>query len=1403
MTNEVTKKVKKALYGAITLITALGMIIIPAPPIATPQAQAAGNSMIGLTNLNVEIANNSRGATTTYTFSVESGAVIPDHSFMNINAYYQGGPGGEENTINFSNAVFASGDVTGANGYKEMGHFGIELENAGVDAFEFTLAGLRNPNAEGPYGIEVSIYRPGEDPGPGDRGRGTVIAIGTPSVQGTVKLADNSLLDEGYVEIMKTDNFEQRYGSGISGGMYMIFGAATGIYNINVYTNAENVVGQIPPQGERVTVIAGETAVKNLRFDWAVKYIRGEVRRKNGDPVTDAVVRAFNNQNGTGVEAETNDNGRYALAAGPGNWNMNIEGERDEHGQPIPVNWMYAQEGERKVTFANNSTPENITENFTVLTTNARVTGKVVYPNDRPATEGWLNFRNETMHMGVGGPVDQRGNFNIPLMAGTYTKEFHSQSGKYYLDDNKFTVGEETKNLGTLTLLEKNARVNGRVVRPADGSEAGMKSGNGVGGVEINCWSRYGGGFGHGVTNDEGYFSILMMPFIGECSPWTEKGNNDWVYMGMPKGVNVGRNDTANIGTFSMTRANAQIEITLINGLTDEPLTDLFGYAYLNSGTGFLGSPLNRGSATIKVPAGRYNYGVDVKNDQFSVQQDKTSVVTVAENKTAEVTVAALPNNALIRGFVKDEEGKVIKGLDGFVFVDADGSWRNTPINSQDGSYSLGVVGGPFSRFFIGSEIRSEEYMNVQPFGKEPVQVSANETYNYDIILYHADATIEARVLDPDGNLIPHGYVWASTRKFVLENEEEETAFLETGSDAIGGVARFGVASSRTYMVGVGMGPELSSVYLPPKAVEVTPKTGERIQLTLQLEKPDAIISGRVTTSDGNALQGAGIFGFTEDGQNTFMPTFGENTYQLAVKSGNDPWLVGADGKGSGGESGASIIGEGGNFFYRAYPEAVSVPTAGEYTHDIVLTKASFTVPEAVTETFAVTDPHTIMIGGGSKIFIPAGALGSAGNVTVTVTPSTHSIWQTGMSPVAFSFDIKAYAEDGNPISKLNSPVSVVFQITEAMLLEAGVDNIKDLVGGSFNEATNLWDAIGTVAFDEVLKTVTITVDHFSVFSPLVVNNDQGLTIPDNIITGAGVGGGPQVSVYDQDVSGALTRFFAYDENARFGVNVASGDLQGDGTTEIVTGPGEGGGPQVKIFTKDGVLQNQFMAYDPSSRFGVRVAVGDTNGDGSAEIVTMPGKGAPAHAKVWNHSGQMLASFFAYPETGRGSGYMTLGDANGDGKDEIFVGSGGNGQMPAQVRVFNENTELVGVWQAYDDASNNTGVTVALGDLNGDGKPELVTGTATGKGPHVKSWDPLTARLLSSFMAFDPGARFGVNVAVGDTNNDGHAEIIAAPGQGGGTHVKSFDEGANLLASFFPYARHLRSGVNLSTGGLQ
>jgi hypothetical protein len=123
--------------------------------------------------------------------------------------------------------------------------------------------------------------------------------------------------------------------------------------------------------------------------------------------------------------------------------------------------------------------------------------------------------------------------------------------------------------------------------------------------------------------------------------------------------------------------------------------------------------------------------------------------------------------------------------------------------------------------------------------------------------------------------------------------------------------------------------------------------------------------------------------------------------------------------------------------------------------------------------------------------------------------------------------------------------------------------------------------------------------------------NDDGHA---DIMTGPGQGGGPHVRVFDGATGAVTVNLIAYDPNFRGGVFVAA--LPGViGNTAIVTAPGPGGGPDIRVFINQFADTDRFAAYDPNFRGGVAVGVAPIGPNGENVIVTGAGPGGGPHVK--------------------------------------------------------------------------------------------------------------------------------------------------------------------------------------------
>ncbi|MBI4599192.1 S8 family serine peptidase [Candidatus Uhrbacteria bacterium] len=277
------------------------------------------------------------------------------------------------------------------------------------------------------------------------------------------------------------------------------------------------------------------------------------------------------------------------------------------------------------------------------------------------------------------------------------------------------------------------------------------------------------------------------------------------------------------------------------------------------------------------------------------------------------------------------------------------------------------------------------------------------------------------------------------------------------------------------------------------------------------------------------------------------------------------------------------------------------------------------------------------------------------------------------------------------------------------------------------------------------------------------------------------------------DVTGhVLNEFSPYAPGFSGGVRVAMGDVDGDGVDEIVTGAGPGGGPHVRVFEADGTLHSQFFAYGQDKRQGVFVASGDVDGDRVDEIIVSPDQGGGGEVRIFAADGTQLFSFFPFDRVSQAI-RVALGDLDGDGTDELVAALGVGGKP--RIRLFEGNGTFLREFDAYHPSFQG-GVAIAMGDLDGDGVDEIVTGAGPGGGPHVRVFEA-DGTLRTQFFSYAQTFRGGVRVAAGDLDGDGVDEIVTGAGPGGGPHVQVFDGSGQARARFFAFDTNARFGLEL------
>jgi len=269
--------------------------------------------------------------------------------------------------------------------------------------------------------------------------------------------------------------------------------------------------------------------------------------------------------------------------------------------------------------------------------------------------------------------------------------------------------------------------------------------------------------------------------------------------------------------------------------------------------------------------------------------------------------------------------------------------------------------------------------------------------------------------------------------------------------------------------------------------------------------------------------------------------------------------------------------------------------------------------------------------------------------------------------------------------------------------------------------------------------------------------------------------------------------FFAFSSGSKIGTNIALGDVDNDGMIEIVVGAGAGGGPHVRIFNLSGELENQFFAFGEKRRNGVLVAVGDADGDGKNEIITVEAGNVKPVARIFNNQGELIKDNIGiFSNIIKNAVGLAMGDVNKDGKDEMIVSTPSG--IAGKIKVIDSSGNILGEFYPFGKNFYG-GINVTVSDLSGSGWPEIIAGKASGGDAAIKTFD-YTGRLLApDFLAYEK-YKYGINVSSGDRDGDGYNEIVAATNGGRGAEVKILDNNFNLKISFFPFGKIFTKGIN-------
>ena len=238
---------------------------------------------------------------------------------------------------------------------------------------------------------------------------------------------------------------------------------------------------------------------------------------------------------------------------------------------------------------------------------------------------------------------------------------------------------------------------------------------------------------------------------------------------------------------------------------------------------------------------------------------------------------------------------------------------------------------------------------------------------------------------------------------------------------------------------------------------------------------------------------------------------------------------------------------------------------------------------------------------------------------------------------------------------------------------------------------------------------------------------------------------------------------------------VVAADIDGDGKPDLVFADLSASGNAILMLQSASAVGAFATPVNLSTgAMTASVAVGDLNGDGKADIVTanFDSNGNNGSVTIFFQSTSSPGTFAAgvsFP-AGAQPQSVRIADVNGDGLPDLVVanrGPGNDGTGTPGVSVLLQDATHPGSFLAPVTYSTPWGaIDVAVGDLNGDGRPDLVV-ASLGPGPggavSVLLQSTTTAGTFGAATSYG-GYGQPLSVAIADLNGDGHPDIAVADG---------------------------------------
>lgn len=263
--------------------------------------------------------------------------------------------------------------------------------------------------------------------------------------------------------------------------------------------------------------------------------------------------------------------------------------------------------------------------------------------------------------------------------------------------------------------------------------------------------------------------------------------------------------------------------------------------------------------------------------------------------------------------------------------------------------------------------------------------------------------------------------------------------------------------------------------------------------------------------------------------------------------------------------------------------------------------------------------------------------------------------------------------------------------------------------------------------------------------------------------------------------------------------------------TRIGVLPQSKGGAQLQTFSNEGELLHSSFVYQQSLIHGFESRWIQIDADEALEFVTVPTEGAVSQLKLFDDTGTLLDVAYPFGNGFRGGLTVTVGDIDGDGLQECIVAPASEQRPIVYVYAYiaaEQELRVLDLFEVYD-RSYTSGVNMATGDLDGNGADELIVGPRESN-KHVVAYqytsdtNQLTPWISEGLpVALREG---GVTIVAGDFDFTGDDEFVLSSFSNSSQFVvyeyAAAENDFRSVATATAFDARYTGGVDLLTGNI-